>query len=68
MLADVVHKGRVHDSCFDAFKDVQEKQASSYAGILERTNCLHARLALLRSRVGPLEHLRIADSSALASF
>ncbi len=68
MLADIIHQRRVHDPRFDSFQDIQEEEASCYARIPERANCLHARLAFLCRRVGPPEHLGIADGSALARF
>ena len=68
LLVDIIHQRWIHDPWLYSFQDIQEKEASFYARVLERANCLHARFAFLCRRVGPLEHLGIADGSTLAGF
>jgi hypothetical protein len=68
MITDIVHKRRIHDPWLDSFQDVQEEEAGCYAWVLERANRLRTSLAFLRRRIGPPEHLCVADRSALPGF
>ena len=65
-LVDVQNKCRVHDARTKCLKQIEEEDTSRERRVFERSDGPHARLALLRSRVRPLEDFRIANRASMA--
>jgi len=67
VLVHVQDESAIDDARLDRLEQVEEEDACGDRRVLERANGPQGWLGLLSRHVGPLEHLCVADRTALAS-
>lgn len=65
-LVDVENECGVHNTGTKRLEQIEEEDTSRERRVFERPDGPHARLALLRGGVRPLEDFRIADRAPMA--